>query len=1040
MNTSAQLILYKASAGSGKTYTLAKEYIKIVLLQPYDYRKILAVTFTRKATQEMKSRIIEYLSLLQKKDKTTDSLRKNIIEEILQDKGVDITDVIDKNVQDALQLILHDYSNFNISTIDSFFQGIIRSFAKELDLPVGMEVELDTDFVIQQAVQSILKEYKSEKDTFSKWIEEYVFDLIEEDKSWKIEKNISQLARQLLSEDYQLLVQEEKQVFDIETYKNVLLELKQLIKDYRTKLNALTKEVERKIQQDDVDLTLFFQGKNSVKSFINKTKNYEPAANSYIMKMLSGGEIYSKSKVKDEADKIQIENAWNNYIVYYIQEVLTLKDVCQQKYNSAEIVLKNIYALALLEFINSKIKAYKSDENLILISDTNQIVSLIAKHETVPFIFEKSANFLKYILIDEFQDTSLLQWKGVLPLLLEILQNINGLVLLVGDPKQSIYRWRGGKMELMVDGIAEDMDFHWNNRKDVPLHANYRSANEIVLFNNLFFSTLRDTIEINHPLFKNALSDVEQTVIKTGNTGFVQCKWLEKSDDKEDESNEHLDEVLETINALSNTKKYGDIAILTRTKFQGALIANHLKLHHIPVVSAESLLLSHHLPVKLLIAAVEYVLKPEEVFYAVKLNYLYARFINKENPEAYFIKDTKGNYFFELKFPDLSVKNVAQFISLPVDELVFKLMHLLELDSNKDNYIQRFQDVILQFCIRHSNATADFLEYWTLQKEKLSIVPPEGLDAVKVYTIHKSKGLQFPVVILPFATWNMKPKPTNTIWLKSDEHPFDKLQVFPVETKKNLEESLFSEVYFRELDATYIDNVNLLYVAFTRAEEQLYIFSTQEKKEPKDELVPQNVSRLLKRILKNMALETAELKDMEFTFGAKDSTIKNKNTTSDTRLLKPAKFNLFKDVLHLKQKQYFNDAILKGENIHAILSKIYQPNHLEKAIHSIELTDEEPYRAATKYVTDIFLQKDWFNEKWKHFTERNIYFKQEKLRADRILLSDEECIIIDYKTGAKESEHLQQIRKYKTAYTAVFEKKITSFLIYIDTREILEVK
>jgi ATP-dependent exoDNAse (exonuclease V) beta subunit len=205
MSTSSQLILYRASAGSGKTYTLAKEYLKIVIRNPYDYNKILAVTFTRKATGEMKGRIIEYLSLLEKKAKKVDGLRKSIIEEINQNFSEDISGRFDENVHTALQLILHDYSNFNISTIDSFFQGIIRSFAKELDLPIGMEVELDTDSIIDLAVQAMLKEYKTDKDAFSKWIEEYLHDLIEEDKSWKIEKHISKLARQILSEEYQLL-------------------------------------------------------------------------------------------------------------------------------------------------------------------------------------------------------------------------------------------------------------------------------------------------------------------------------------------------------------------------------------------------------------------------------------------------------------------------------------------------------------------------------------------------------------------------------------------------------------------------------------------------------------------------------------------------------------------------------------------------------------------------------------------------------------------------------------------------------------------
>ncbi|MDB5226988.1 MAG: ATP-dependent helicase, partial [Bacteroidota bacterium] len=584
MEISSHLILYRASAGSGKTYTLAKEFLKIVIQNPYDYNKILAVTFTRKATEEMKSRIVSYLSLLEKKDKKMESMRIAIIREIQEAKNIDISASFDKNVSIALQLILHDYSNFNISTIDSFFQGIIRSFAKELDLPIGMEVELDTDAVVQQAVQAMLKEYKTDKDPFSKWIEEYLYDLIEEDKSWKVERHISKLAKQILNEEYQLLNMDKQQQFDIESYKNVLQELKKLVTDYRKKLNDLTHEVNEKIKADSLDLSLFFQGTRSVQSFINKTKEYAPEANSYVQKMLGGGDLYSKSKLKDVFAIDQLQNAWNGYLIYYINEVLTHKQDHQKRYNSADIVLKNIYSLALLEFINVKIKEYKANENLILISDTNQIISLIAQHEEVPFIFEKSANFLKYILVDEFQDTSSLQWKGMLPLLLEILQNINGIVLIVGDPKQSIYRWRGGKMELIMDGIEPDMIYHWEKRKGISLKENYRSAKEIVEFNNAFFSGIKNTIELQNPFFRKMLDDVEQEIIKTNNTGFVKCKWLEKNKDKE-EDDEQLKEVLETIQSVHNTRKYSDIAVLTRNNMHGAAVANYLQENQIPVVS-----------------------------------------------------------------------------------------------------------------------------------------------------------------------------------------------------------------------------------------------------------------------------------------------------------------------------------------------------------------------------------------------------------------------------------------------------------------------
>lgn len=1036
MNNSSNLILYKASAGSGKTYTLAKAYLKIIILNPYDYNKILAVTFTKKATAEMKTRIIEYLSKLEKNEEQ--NLKAAIIEEIKTEKGIDISDEFDKNTRIALQLILHDYSNFNISTIDSFFQSIIRSFAKELDLPIGMDVELDTDAVILQAVESMLKEYKTDKDAFSKWIEEYVFDLIEEDKSWKIEKNISKLARQILSEEYQLLARKNNQQFDIETYKNVLKELKQFAFDYRKKLDDLTKSVQQQIQHDHLDLSLYFQGTRSIQSFINNAKKYEPEANSYIQKMLEGEPVFSKSKIKDDAIIQELESAWNAYLEPYIDAVLLHKEKHQKKYNSADIVLKNIYALALLEFINTKIKQYKADENLILISDTNQIVSLIATHEEVPFIFEKSANFLKYILIDEFQDTSSLQWNGMLPLLLEILQNIDGLVLIVGDPKQSIYRWRGGKMELIIDDIKRDTHYHWKEENSISLQSNYRSAKEIVEFNNQFFSTVKDTIELKNTLFKEVLADVDQKLIKKDKQGFVSCKWLEKSKDKE-EDDVQLQEVLHIIQSLEKTKKYSDFAILTRNNQHGALVANYLQENNIPVVSAESLLLQNQLVIKLLVAALEYVSNPKESFYAVKLNYLYAKFLKQENIENYLQKHINTPYFFQNKMPFFTTVNVQNLASIAINELLFLLIKEIALDAQTDSYLWRFQDVALKFSQTKSTEVKAFLSYWNEQKHKLSILPPDGINAVKIYTIHKSKGLQFPIVIIPYCNWSMKPKPDSTIWLKNSESPFDKLNAFPVSMTKKMENSFFSDEYNKELEANYIDNINLLYVAFTRAEEQLYILSSAETSS-KTEPLPQNVSKLLYNIIPQLKLENIQNDIDKFSFGNTNTiTEKSKNTIKSVEV-DAVLYQNFKNTIQLHRNKNYNEAQIKGNILHDILSKINQPKQLNKAVATTTEQDVGFYTSATQTVMDVFQKENWFDKKWQQISERNLFFDNELLRADRILLSADECVIIDYKTGAKEKSHTTQMQKYIDAYGTIIHQKISGYLLYTDTLELQKVQ
>jgi ATP-dependent helicase/nuclease subunit A len=1036
MKENSNLILYKASAGSGKTYTLAKEFIKILTRNPYDYNKILAVTFTKKATAEMKTRIVEYLSLLGKNDASVADLKYRIIEEIQNEKAIDVSDVFEKNIQTALQLILHNYAHFNISTIDSFFQSIIRAFAKELDLPIGMEVELDTENVVQQAVQALLKEYKTDSDTFSKWIEEYVFDLIEEDKSWKIEKNIFVLANQLLKEEYQLLVQD-KHTFEFEDYRKALTEIKKIISSYKQRLDALVQHFEQQIQQQAIDLSIF-KGKTTITSFVKKTKNYEPEFLKTIQEMLDTDVILPQTSAKDMAIKMQAEQAWFTYVKPFLLEVQQHQLQNERSFNAAVLVQRNIYSLALLEFINTKIKEYKAENDLILISDTNQIVSLISKHEEIPFIFEKSANFLNYILIDEFQDTSTLQWNGLLPLLLEILQKIHGIVLIVGDPKQSIYRWRGGKMELIIDGIQDGMPHHWRNRKDEPLTTNFRSAKEIVEFNNAFFTAVKNEIKLDSHLFENVLADVQQGNKKSNQTGFVHCKWLAKNTKKEgveqNEEDPHLLELLAIIQSLEKTHNYGDIAVLTRTNIQGAIVANFLQEKNIPVVSAESLLLQTHPSIKLLIAALEYVLHYEEVFYKTKLNYQYACFFNKNNPAQYLSKE---HSIIDHEIPFLKLDTIRTLSSIAINELVFLLFEALNLDVQNNNYLLRFQDVVFKYVQQHTTSLREFLNYWEEKKEKLSILPPEGLDAVKIYTIHKSKGLQFPIVILPFAHWSMTPKTNSTIWLKSDIPPFNQLRAFPVELQKKLENSLFEDAYKKEVELTYIDNVNMVYVAFTRPEEQLYILADEPK--PTENELPSNVSVFISRILKQLSTLNTSNDKLEFTFGINNTATEKKKNSFELMSIKPHKYNNFKQTIKLNRKKQYNEAQAKGNILHEILFKINQPHQIEKAVAMTTHVHRDIYLQEAAKIIQFFNEKNWFDEKWENINERDVYFKNEILRPDKVLLSDEQCVIIDFKTGAKKKEHAQQLKLYKEAYSQIIKQKIQTFLLYTDTLELQEV-
>jgi ATP-dependent exoDNAse (exonuclease V) beta subunit len=364
----------------------------------------------------------------------------------------------------------------------------------------------------------------------------------------------------------------------------------------------------------------------------------------------------------------------------------------------------------------------------------------------------------------------------------------------------------------------------------------------------------------------------------------------------------------------------------------------------------------------------------------------------------------------------------------------------LKLDAEMDSYLWRFQDVVLNFSQTKSTSVIDFLHYWSEKKEKLSILPPDGINAVKIYTIHKSKGLQFPVVIFPYCNWSMKPKPDATIWIKNDENPFDKLNAFPVEMIKKMENSFFVDEYQKELEATYIDNINMLYVAFTRAEEQLYILSDAEKNSSKTETLPQNVSKLLYDIVPQLNLNQATHNINEFSYGNNQTITEAENDELNVIQIEPVNYHNFKEKMPLHRENNYNEAQIKGNILHTVLSKINQANQLRKAVATTTIEDVGYYTSTAQKVMEIFAEHNWFDEKWIVLNERNLYFNQQLLRADKVLLSNEECVIIDYKTGAKDNKHIQQMREYMNAYAMLYTQKISAYLVYIENTELIQVQ
>lgn len=1035
MLKSSELIVYKASAGSGKTYALAREFLKIVLANPYDYKRILAVTFTRKATEEMKSRIIENLAQLKNKDPKSQHLRKEIIHS-LQPIFPDISMHLDNNAALALELILHDYSNFNISTIDSFFQAIIRSFAKELDLPIGMEIELDTQSALAAAVEQVLKAYESGKDEISQWIEDFVSDRIDEDKNWKIEDSLLQFSRELFNEDFRNIANEFALSDEKPDYKKVVSRLKEIIRNYTAFFNYHLDEINEYIDQNQLDIN-GYKGRSTIRSFLNKLTDCNLEITKTLQDFLDTDIIFPAKTNLTASEKIKLEQAWHSIFKPFILESIAYVTQHERQYISAKAVLKNMYAFVLLDAINDELKKYKAEENLVLISDTNNIISLLSEKDAVPFIFEKSGSFIKYILLDEFQDTSLLQWKGLSKLVLEILDNANGIVLIVGDPKQSIYRWRGGKMNLIIDGIQQDLQHHWKQRKETPLNDNWRSAKEIVTFNNAFFKQLKAAKLLDNDLYEAAYLDVEQNNKKQDIQGLVRFHFFDADNKKKLAEGETpvktkiLEDLAKTITSFKQ-KKLNDIAILTRTNTEGILVAQYLSEQHIPVVSAESLLLYSHRHIRLMIAALYYINFPDEQLYAVQLNYLLAQHEGAEDIQNELKREPDFNYSFILHYPVFERTIIHEQAQKDVWEIVQMLVSAFNLLRNENEYVLRFQDIVLQHCSRYSNKLNEFLEFWETQKKRFAIMPPDGVNAVKIMTIHKSKGLQFPVVILPFADWDIKPKPDQKIWIKSEVEPFNQLQAFSIETKKENLKSVFAAEIQKETDTAFIDNINLLYVALTRAESELHVISVKPAGDPHE---LNKLNKIIYPVIEKLNLDGSHADADEFYFGKGDGIFPHDKKTWETEQLHVPSWSDYKKTLQLKQHDVFNKEQETGTQIHELLAENMHGNISDRLANYA--TDERlSFEQLFTDIQFIFEQKGWNADKWQQLNERPIFFKEQLLIPDKLLISEDEIIVLDYKTGVKNKKHHQQILTYKAVLGSMFKQPIKGYLLYLKTMEL----
>ncbi|MCH4552283.1 UvrD-helicase domain-containing protein [Aestuariibaculum lutulentum] len=1033
--------IYNASAGSGKTFTLVKEYLKILFSSDSSdqFKRILAITFTNKAVAEMKERIIEVL----KQFSDPEILRQSntMFELISKDLSMEPLELHKKSIK-LLNTIIHNYAAFDISTIDGFTHKLIRTFAYDLKLPINFEVELDQDTLLNQAVDSLIAKAGTDK-ALTNVLVEFALEKADDDKSFDIAFDFNKIAKLLVNEN---------DIPFIETLKHKTLtdfnSLKiQLKKDIKTTEEAITEAA-----QDTLDLIEGagleygdFSGSYLPKHFKKISEgNFDVAFTSKWQENIESATLYPKKVSGDVASTIesiqpQIASAF----------ALTKQGVFHVKFLKA--FYKNITPLSVLNAINKELKALKSDQNKMLISEFNTIISREISNQPTPFVYERLGEKFNHYFIDEFQDTSVMQWQNLIPLLDNSLSADKGTTMLVGDAKQAIYRWRGGKAEQFIDLFLDKNPFQVEKElKNLP--ANFRSFKEVVDFNNKFFNFLAQQVFSNNTY--QDLYEKGQQEISKSESGYVELSFLDI--DKEDDRDElFCKQALNTINrCLENNFKLEDICVLVRKKKEGVAVANYLSQFNIPIISSETLLINNAPEIVFLNNILKLLIQPKNNEVKIEvLNYL-VDFFNIEDKHEFFSEHLKLElHEFFKSYEDYNIYvNSNYLLQLPLYDLTETLVRSFKLVENSNAYIQFYLDLVLDFSHKKGSDIAGFLDYFDAKKESLSIVSPKGQDAVQIMTIHKSKGLEFPVVIFPYADLDLYREIEPKEWFPINDDMYHGFSHTLLNFNKDFEYfgDIGLEIFNNHRSEQELDNINLLYVALTRPVEHLYIISTKDLS-TKGEPNKNKYSGLFINYLQHLNLW--DNNQNSYSFGSPEKTVNHENSSKETitvnEFISTAKEDHNINVVTKSGMLWDTnqeEAIEKGNLVHNIMSKIISKNDVDNAINeflsvgTINHSQADQLKDVINEIVNHPKLQNYYNNDNTVYNERDIISKEGIiLRPDRIVLfPDNQCVIIDYKTGMEDKKHAQQLQSYEDVLNEMHIFVLKKILIY--TNEEITIK
>ena len=1085
------LTVYKASAGSGKTFTLASEYITLVVKNPQDYKKILAVTFTNKATQEMKTRILSQLYGIA--HKLPDS--QAYYEQVLQKTGFpELT--IRENAAEALSLLTHHYNEFRVQTIDAFFQSVLRNLARELNLTANLRIDLNDEQVEAQAVDELINSLEEGEEVLT-WIRDYIDKNIEDDKGWNVIGQIKDFGKNIFKDFYKEHKAELDNRFREESFfDDFITDLRKIRKESPKKVKEQAGKLLQKISDAGVDIGYFIKGLCGyiTKQFENEPTDEGPSAN--VLKCLDSPDNWLLKKCPaGEKERINalISESWYDDLLLLEQ----YRKECWKEYQSSNLTLKHLSQLRLLHAISEAVDKINKDTNRFMLSNTQSLLSTLMKDTDTPFVFEKMGAYLKHIMIDEFQDTSTIQWNNFRKLLDNCMAQIESHNLIVGDVKQSIYRWRQGDWKLLNN---IEYDFSEEQIKIEPLETNYRSEENIIRFNNAFFTqaVIQTVKELESDDIKGAAQlieaykEIEQKPRKDDGKGSVHIKLFPYDKKAVSEYKENvLNELVSNIRELlKRGYKQKDIAILVRSKgviqdiadkFQGEFGTD------VSIVSDEAFQLDASLAVNVIIAALRLLTHPDDKLTEGKLVKLYQQQVIQTDRDNNALFVDEGERELKSFLPSGYVDKFDFLLRLSLVDLVDEIYSLFNLGSleGQSAYVCTFYDTLNEYLRDHPADIDDFIEEW---EDSLSsnTIQSDEVDGIRLITIHKSKGLEYDNVLIPFCDWGLEKTVGNTIWCPGDnkEKPYGELPLIPIDFSKKMIGTVFEDDYKEEHLQNTVDNMNLLYVAFTRAGKNLFITGKKASKTTFTKLQNGNTatdrSQIIQLVIDDLANElpgatvddVGDKEAISFDFGTlldcEQRVDKEKSTENPFELTPKThklKIETFPHPVSFRQSNKSHDFI-NGEDIdpsdanryikvgnilHQLFSTILTEDDIEPRLKELEqegviYNDEVTSRELQNKIANALMNekvKDWFSSRWKLFNECTIldYDKEsgdiQEHRPDRVMTDGKKIIVVDFKFGKPREEYHEQVQRYMTLLMRMGYEKVSGYIWYVVRNEVV---